>query len=66
MADGEVKGKDETLTGIDQRIVNQRGLSYMKIEVLSPEMIEVNKGASDVIKRAILKGTVWQKCPYIL
>ena len=61
MADERAKGKDETLTGIDQRMINQRGLSQMKIEVMLPEMIEKNKGASGVAKRGTLKETAWQR-----
>ncbi len=57
LANGKDKGKDETLTGIDQKVINQRGLSQMVIEVMLPEMIEVNKGVSDVVKRDISKGT---------
>ena len=61
MADGEDRERDETLTGIDQRIVNQRGLTQIAIEVMPPEMIERNKGVSDADKRGILKGTAWQR-----
>ena len=58
MADREAKGKDKILTEIDQRMINQRGLSWMVIEVMLPETIEVNKGALDVVKRGILKEIV--------
>ena len=61
MADRETKGKDKTLTKIDQRMINQRGFSQMKIEVMSPEMIEENKGISDVNKRCTSKEIAWQK-----
>jgi len=61
LADGKAKGKDETLIRIDQRIVNQKDPLQMIIEVISPEMIEVNKGISDTAKRDISKETVWQK-----
>ena len=33
----------------------------MVIEVMSPEMIEVNKDALDVAKRDTSKETAWQK-----
>ena len=58
MADGEAEGEDETLTGIDQRIVNQRGLTQMETEVMLLKMIEENKGILDVAKRNTLKETV--------
>ena len=58
MANGEVKGKDETPTGINQRMVNQKDPSQMVIEVMQSEMIEENKDASDVVKRNTLKETV--------
>ncbi len=61
LADGEVKEKDEILTGIDQKMVNQKDPSQMVIEVMLLEMIEVNKDTLDVTKRDILKGIVWQK-----
>jgi len=57
LTDGEAKKKDETLTGIDQRMVNQRGLSQMEIEVMQAEIIGTNKDASDVAKRGISKET---------
>ncbi len=58
MADEGVKEKDEILTGIDQRMANQKDPSQMVAEVMPPEMIERNKGVSDADKRDILKGTV--------
>ena len=42
-------------------MVNQKGPTQMKIGVMPLEMIEVNKDASDVIKRGISKETAWQK-----
>ena len=61
MADGGAKGKDETLIGIDQRMINQKDFSQMVAEVMSPGTIEGNKDVSDVDKRDISKGTAWQK-----
>ena len=61
MADGEAKEKDETLIGIDQRMVNQRGLLRMEVEVMLLEMIEENKDALDAVRRCTLKETTWQK-----
>ncbi len=61
MANREAKGKDKILIRIDQRMVNQKGLSQMKIEVMQAEMIEENRDVLDVTKRAISKETVWQK-----
>ncbi len=61
MADGEVKGKDEILIEIDQRMVNQKDSSQMVIEVILSEMTERNKDASDADKRGISKRTAWQK-----
>ena len=61
MAGGEVKEKDEILIGIEQRMVNQKDLSQIEIEVILPEMIEVNKNVSDMVKRDTSKGTAWQK-----
>ena len=61
MANEEAKEKDKILSGIDQRMVNQRGFSRMVIEVISPKIIKVNKGASDVAKRDTSKETAWQK-----
>ena len=57
MTDGEVKEKDKILTGIDQRMVNQKDPSQMATEVMLLEIIEVNKDALDVVKRDILKET---------
>ena len=57
MADGEAKGEDETLIGIDQRMVNQKDLLQMEIGVMPSGTIEENKGASDVTKKDILKET---------
>ena len=42
-------------------MVNQRGLSQMKIEVMLPEMIGENKGVLDAAKRGISKEIAWQK-----
>ncbi len=61
MAGGEVKEKDETLIGIDQRMINQKDPSQMEIEIMWAEMIKVNRDVSDVVKRGISKGTVWWK-----
>ncbi len=61
MADGEAKGKDKTLIGIDQRMVNQKDPSQMIIEVMQAEMIEENRDVSDMTKRSISKGIAWQK-----
>jgi len=58
LADGEDKGKDETLTG---RMVNQKDLLQMEIEVMQAETIEGNRDVSDAAKRAISKETAWQK-----
>ncbi len=33
----------------------------MKIKVMQAEMIEGNRDVLDVVKRAISKGTAWQK-----
>ena len=59
MADGEVKERDETLIGINQRMANQKDPLQMVTEVMLPEMIEVNKDASDMAKRDTSKETVW-------
>ena len=61
MADGEAKGEDEILIGIDQKMANQKDPSQMVTEVISSEMTKENKDASDANKRGILKGTAWQK-----
>ena len=58
MADGGVKRKDETLIGIDQRMVNQKDPSQMEIEVMPPEIIKENKGILDVAKRDTSKETI--------
>ncbi len=58
MIDGKAKGKDKILTGIDQRMVNQRGLLQIEIEVMPSEMIEGNRDVSDVVKRDTSKKTV--------
>ncbi len=42
-------------------MINQKDPSQTVIEVISSEMIEVNKDASDAAKRGILKETAWQK-----
>ena len=57
MANEEVKGRDKILTGIDQRMVNQRGLLQIEIEIMPLEMIEENKDASDAVKKDISKKT---------
>ena len=61
MADEEAKGKDEILTGIDQRMVNQKDFLQMATEVMSLETIGKNKDISDAAKRGILKESAWQK-----
>ena len=61
MADGEAKGEDKILIGIDQRMVNQKDPLQMIAGVMPSGMTEVNKGVSDVDKRDTSKGTVWQK-----
>ena len=61
MADGGVKGKDETPIGIDQRMANQKDPLQIIAEVMLSKMIERNKDTSDVNKRSISKRTVWQK-----
>jgi len=61
LADGGVKGKDETPIGIDQRMANQKDPLQMVTEVMLPEMTEGNKDASDADKRGTSKGTIWQK-----
>ncbi len=66
MANEGAKGKDETLIGIDQRMVNQKDPSQMVIEVMLPETIEGNKDVSNADKRAFQKGLHSRKCPYIL
>ena len=58
MADRGVKGEDEILIGIDQRIANQKDPSQMVTEVMPSEMIEENKDALDAAKRIISKKTV--------
>ena len=59
MVDGEAKGEDEILIGIDQRIANQKDLLQKETKVILLEMIEGNKDVSDVDKRGTLKGTAW-------
>ncbi len=59
MADEKAKGRDEILTEINQRMVNQRDLSQIEIGVMLSGMIEGNKDASDVIKRCTSKETAW-------
>jgi len=61
LADRKAKGKVETLIEIDQKMVNQKDLSQMEIEVTSSEMIKENRGVLDVTKRVTSKETVWQK-----
>jgi len=58
LADEGVKGEDEILIGIDQRMANQKDPSQMVAEVMPPEMTEGNKDVSDADKRSISKGTV--------
>ena len=61
MADGEVKGEDEILIGIDQRMVNRKDPLQMVTEVMPLGMTEENKDVLDADKRGTLKGTAWQK-----
>jgi len=61
LADREAKGRDETQTGINQRMINQRGLLQIAIEVMLPEMIGENKGVLDAAKRGSSKEIAWQK-----
>ncbi len=61
MADGEAKGKDAILTGIDQRKANQKDPSQIVTEVMPLETIEGNKDVSDADKRDTSKGTAWQR-----
>ncbi len=56
MADGEAKGEDETLIGIDQKIVNQKDPSQKVTEVMLSEMTEGNRDALDADKKGTLKG----------
>ncbi len=42
-------------------MINQKGPIRMEIGVMLLEMIEVNKDASDAVKRDISKETAWQK-----
>ena len=65
MENGGVKGKDEILIRIDQRMVNQKDPSQMVTEVMLAEMIEGNRNASDVNKRALQKGLHGRKHPYV-
>ena len=58
MADGEDKEKGKILIRIDQRMINQKDLSQIVIEVMSSEMIKENKGALDVVKKNTLKEIV--------
>ncbi len=57
MTDGEAKGEDETLIGIDQRMVNQKDSLQMETEVMPLGTTEVNKDVSDADKRGTSKGT---------
>jgi len=57
LADGEAKGEDEILIGIDQKMANQKDPLQMVTEVIPPEMTERNKDVSDAGKRGISKGT---------
>ncbi len=59
MADGGVKKKAKILTGIGQRMVNWEDPSLKIREVMSLKMIKKSKGALDMVKRGILKETVW-------
>ena len=61
MTDGEVKGEDEILIGIGQRMVNRKDPLQMATEVMPLGMTEENKDVSDVDKRGTLKETAWQK-----
>ena len=56
-----VKEKAKILIGIDQRMVNQKDSSQIEIEAMLSEMIKESKDALDVVKRATLKETIWQK-----
>jgi len=58
LADSKGRKKNKILTGIDQRMVNQKDLSQIVIEVMSSEMIKENKGALDVVKKNTLKEIV--------
>ena len=40
-------------------MVNQKDPLQIIIEIMPPEMIEVNKDALDVVKKDILKETAW-------
>jgi len=57
LTDGEAKGEDETLIGIDQRMVNQKDSLQMETEVMPLGTTEVNKDVSDADKRGTSKGT---------
>ncbi len=61
MADGEVKGEDETLIGIGRKTANLKDPLQMVTEATPLGMTEVNKDVLDVDKRGTLKGTAWQK-----
>ena len=61
MADGGVKGEDEILIRIDQKMVNQKDPLQMVAEVMPPGTTEVNKDVLDADKRGTSKGTAWQK-----
>jgi len=61
LADGGVKGEDETPIRIDQRMANQKDSSQIEAEVMPSEMTEENKDVSDADKRGISKRTAWQK-----
>src|SRR6266540_31908 len=61
LADGEVKGEDETLIEIGRRMVNRKDPLQIVTEVTLLGMTEVNKDVLDADKRGTLKGTAWQK-----
>ncbi len=58
MVDKKIKGKDEILIEIDQRIVNQKDLSLRIKEAMLLEIIKESKDASDIDKKATLRETV--------
>ncbi len=61
MEDEKAKKRAKTLTGIDQRKINQEDSLLKTKGVIQLEMIEENKGVLDAIKRSISKEIVWQK-----
>jgi len=58
LVDKKIKGKDEILIEIDQRIVNQKDLSLRIKEAMLLEIIKESKDASDIDKKATLRETV--------